>query len=75
MGPHEDRVEGNNHLSHPAGSLSSDAAQGMGYKCSMLAYVEFFIFQDNSHTEILRVFPISVCWCKEGPLIHALSWH
>ena len=49
MGPHEDRVEGNNHFPCPAGHPSSDAAQDtagfLGCKCTLLAHVQLFVPQ------------------------------
>ena len=45
--PHESSAEGDNHLTHPAGHPSSDAAQDAaglpGCKCTLLAHVKLFI--------------------------------
>jgi len=50
MGPHRERVEGNNHLSVPAGHPTSDGAQNticfLSCKSTLLAHVKFFILQD-----------------------------
>lgn len=50
MGPHQSRVEGDNHLPLPAGRSSLNAAQDLvgllGCKCTLLAYVQLFVHQD-----------------------------
>ena len=51
MGSHEDRGERENHLPCPAVHPSSDGAQDTiglaGCKCTLLAEVKFFIYQDH----------------------------
>jgi len=50
MVPHEGRIEGNDPLPLPAGHYTFDAAQEvvgfLGCKCTLLAHVKFFIYQD-----------------------------
>jgi len=51
MGPLEGRVEGDNHLTGPAGHPTSDGTQDTtglpGSKSTLLAHVKFFINQDS----------------------------
>ena len=50
LDPHEGKVERDNHFSLPAGHPSSDAYQDTvglpGFKCTLLAHVEFFTYQN-----------------------------
>ena len=50
LGPHEDRIEGDNHLPLAAGHPSSDETQDTiglpGCKCILLAPIMFFINQN-----------------------------
>ena len=50
MRPHKSRAEWDNHLPHPAGHLSPDAAQDtvglLGCKCILLVHEQIFVHQN-----------------------------
>ena len=80
MGPHEDRIEGDNPLPLPAGQPSFDAAQGVvgrpGCKCTLLAHVQLSVHQDpqvlphrTAFKELLSQ-SVHISWIASTPTKH-----